>query len=227
MMMYNPGGHFTLTLQPFSPLTANQVFTFPDVGGTLLASPTPMTNGQLLIGSTGANPVPHTLSGGTSITITNGAGTINISQGNGFGTGGFTQSTPPSPNGGLGTPPTGNTVMQGLAGSIHINSTGRMMIIISGDIQNTNPNGGGIMQVYYGTGAAPAWNAAPPVGANVIGQPVTFQQSNPQDIFPFDLNGIPSGLAPGTYWLDIALQATGNAGSNTILNDISISAFEF
>lgn len=37
-----------------------------------------MTNGQLLIGSTGATPVTATLTAGTGITITNGAGSISI-----------------------------------------------------------------------------------------------------------------------------------------------------
>jgi hypothetical protein len=64
-------------------------------GGTGVASPTahalpvaeggsafnflgPMTNGQLLIGSTGADPVPAALTAGTGITVTNAAGSITI-----------------------------------------------------------------------------------------------------------------------------------------------------
>lgn len=37
-----------------------------------------MTNGQLLIGSTGADPVPASLTAGTNITLTPGAGTLTI-----------------------------------------------------------------------------------------------------------------------------------------------------
>lgn len=37
-----------------------------------------LTNGQVVIGSTGVNPVPATLTAGSGITITNGAGTITI-----------------------------------------------------------------------------------------------------------------------------------------------------
>lgn len=64
-------------------------------GGTGVASPTAhtlpiaagssnftfltLTNGQLLIGSTGADPVPATLTGGTGISIATGAGSITIS----------------------------------------------------------------------------------------------------------------------------------------------------
>lgn len=41
----------------------------------------PLTNGQLVIGSTGATPVAAVLTGSSGITITNGAGSINISGG--------------------------------------------------------------------------------------------------------------------------------------------------
>lgn len=47
-----------------------------------------LTNGQLAIGSTGADPVAATLTAGTGITITNGAGSITIAS----GTGGLTWS---------------------------------------------------------------------------------------------------------------------------------------
>lgn len=44
-----------------------------------------LTNGQLLIGSTGATPATATLTAGTNITITNGAGTITIAASGGGG----------------------------------------------------------------------------------------------------------------------------------------------
>lgn len=46
----------------------------------------PLTNGQLLIGSTGADPVPATLTAGSNISITNAAGSITIT---GTGLAGF------------------------------------------------------------------------------------------------------------------------------------------
>lgn len=46
--------------------------------GSSAASPKVLTNGQLLIGSTGADPVGATLTQGAGVTITNGAGTITI-----------------------------------------------------------------------------------------------------------------------------------------------------
>lgn len=67
----------------------------PANGGTGVISPTlhtlpvaqgatnfnflgPLTNGQLLIGSTGADPVPATLTAGSNISLVNGAGSITI-----------------------------------------------------------------------------------------------------------------------------------------------------
>ncbi|MFA6080752.1 MAG: hypothetical protein WC753_04750 [Candidatus Gracilibacteria bacterium] len=46
----------------------------------------PLTNGQLLIGSTGVDPVAASITAGTGITVSNGAGTITISV-SGAGTG--------------------------------------------------------------------------------------------------------------------------------------------
>ena len=58
-----------------SGLTANGAVSTGAAG--LLVS-TALTNGQLLIGSTGAAPAAGTLTGGTGITVTNGAGSITI-----------------------------------------------------------------------------------------------------------------------------------------------------
>lgn len=75
----------------------------PANGGTGVISPTihtlpvaqgaanfnfvgPLTNGQLLIGSTGSDPVPANLIAGTNVTITNNAGSVTISA---SGLGGF------------------------------------------------------------------------------------------------------------------------------------------
>ncbi len=46
--------------------------------GSSPVTPIVLTNGQLLIGSTGVDPVAATLTAGTGITITNGAGSVSI-----------------------------------------------------------------------------------------------------------------------------------------------------
>jgi hypothetical protein len=61
-----------------SGLTAN-AFTYSGVGGAITSTAAP-TNGQLLIGSTGAAPARAALTGtANQVTVTNGAGTITLS----------------------------------------------------------------------------------------------------------------------------------------------------
>lgn len=66
----------TTTNLTLSGLTANS-FLYSGTAG-LLTTTTAPTNGQLLIGSTGAAPVAATLTQGTGITITNAAGSITV-----------------------------------------------------------------------------------------------------------------------------------------------------
>lgn len=63
----------------FSNYTANSMMTF-GVGGLVTA--TALTNGQLMIGSTGVAPVAATLTAGAGITVTNAAGSITIAANN-------------------------------------------------------------------------------------------------------------------------------------------------
>lgn len=56
-----------------------------------------LSNGQIIIGSTGATPVANTITAGAGVTVTNGAGTITISAGSGLSTW-STVTTAPSPN---------------------------------------------------------------------------------------------------------------------------------
>lgn len=65
------GGTGTNTLTDASILIGNGVAAITQVG--------PLTNGQLLIGSTGVDPVAASITAGTGITINNGAGSIQIS----------------------------------------------------------------------------------------------------------------------------------------------------
>lgn len=66
----------TFTGLTLSGLTANS-FVYPGTGSAL-TSTTAATNGQLLIGSTGAAPVKTTLTAGAGVSVTNGAGSITI-----------------------------------------------------------------------------------------------------------------------------------------------------
>jgi hypothetical protein len=69
------------------------------------------TNGQLAIGSTGASPVLATLSSsGSTITITNGAGTINLDTGTAVATSFMTGSGTATPASGVLTVPNGSNI---------------------------------------------------------------------------------------------------------------------
>lgn len=70
------GGSGTVT-HTAGALTANS-FVFGN-GGDDIKATAAATNGQLLIGSTSANPVAATLTGSAAITVTNGAGSITLS----------------------------------------------------------------------------------------------------------------------------------------------------
>lgn len=69
---------------PLSALKGGSGVSSPTVHGILIAqgasafASSVLTNGQLLIGSTGVDPAAATLTAGTGISITNGAGSISI-----------------------------------------------------------------------------------------------------------------------------------------------------
>jgi len=54
-------------------------------GTTTIKALAAMTNGQIAIGSTGADPVPATITAGAGVTVTNGAGSITIASSSGVG----------------------------------------------------------------------------------------------------------------------------------------------
>jgi len=94
--------------------TAHSLAIFEGVSSALVALGA-ATNGQLPIGSTGADPVLATLTAGTGVTITNGAGSITIATASGVATT-YTEDT------GTATPSAGNlnilgTAVQGISTS--------------------------------------------------------------------------------------------------------------
>ena len=109
------------------------------------------TNGQLPIGSTGANPVLGTLTAGTGISITNGAGSITIAA-----AGTDAQSFPT--NSGTGTPSAGVLNILGDGNTISTSASGNTVTITSsipayshGTWTPTISFGGASTGVTYGT----------------------------------------------------------------------------
>ncbi len=130
------------------------------------------------------------------------------------------QSTPADPANTTST----SGAMAGLAGSFTPTATGKVLILISGDIRNSGNNDGAKAQIRYGTGAAPS-NAAALTGSAVGGAVQYLNTSNNTVRTPFALNAVVTGLTIGTaYWLDIGQYAV-TAGTASISN-VSISAIE-
>lgn len=73
-IILNPNGTGTVNIN----YASNNGIPVYGAGGSL-QSLGPMTNGQILIGSTAAQPVVNTITAGTGIAISNGAGTITVS----------------------------------------------------------------------------------------------------------------------------------------------------
>lgn len=132
------------------------------------------------------------------------------------------QAQPSDPTG------TSNTsgLMMGLAGSITPVRTSRIMIIISGNLTNSTATAGNGAKtaIRYGTGSAPA-NASALTGTQLGNIVSSILERNTSDLQPFSIQGIASGLTPGTaYWIDTSVAAI-VAGTGQIKN-LSITALE-
>jgi hypothetical protein len=116
--------------------------------------------------------------------------------------------------------------MQGLAGTITPNASGRVLFMASGDGFNTNAVGQGfVVQLRYGPGAAPA-NGVSATGTALGGavNGITAIVSSPQQI-PFALQAMVPKLTVGTsYWFDLGLAAIG--GGTATIENISLTATE-
>jgi hypothetical protein len=100
--------------------------------------------------------------------------------------------------------------------------TGRLLVLVTGDVTGVN-TATVTVQLSFGTGAAPANNAAV-VGTQVGGQPL-FTPITGVLTAPFSLIAIITGLATASpvtgvgtpVWLDVALKSTSGAASVSAL----------
>jgi hypothetical protein len=112
--------------------------------------------------------------------------------------------------------------MLGLAGSITPNAGGNVMVTMYGDVINSGIAGVATLQIYFGTGAAPANNAA--FTGTAAGTVANFVASTAAGKVPFNLTVYLTGLVPGTtYWLDLAATASANT---TTVQHVNIVAIE-
>lgn len=134
----------------------------------------------------------------------------------------ISQSAPADPTGTTDT--TGK--MMGLAVAFTPNVTGRVLILVTGNLTNSTATAGdgAKAQIRYGTGAAPA-NAAALTGT-AIGSILTsvLERATASDLQPLCLVGVASGLTVGTQiWVDLGLAAiVGGTGQVKNLNVVII-----
>lgn len=113
--------------------------------------------------------------------------------------------------------------MAGLAGAITPATSGRIMITISGDMDNSTSNDGVQVQIRYGTGGAPSSGGN--LTGTTVGGAVNMVSNSSSNRIPFTCNAVVTGLTVGTaYWIDLGLAAI--TGGTARIRDISISVIE-
>ena len=166
-----------------SGLTANS-FLYSGTAGLLTTTSAP-TNGQLLIGSTGAAPALAALSGSASVTVTNGAGTITLSTSEPFyttntraiisGTGNTNTSVSSTSGGGIFGGNTNTTVIGASSGSVAVGGYSSTMTLQGrGNVQVGGTANGvtsvvGDGNVIIGTSGLSGGTAVGSVGCAVVG----------------------------------------------------------
>jgi hypothetical protein len=119
-------------------------------------------------------------------------------------------------------------VQMGLAQSITPLSSGNVLVIISGNVENTTPGDGAQYQISFGTGIAPA-NGVPATGTTageaqtLTSVTVTGGGVASAMITAFTLTAILTGLTVGVAaWVDVQLKCTGGGSANIFNVEIEL-----
>jgi len=183
-----------------------------------------VTSGTTTIAAAAAASGTLTLpAGSTNFTATGGSGQYGRQNtvGGALTVSGITtaQSTPGNPAG--TTNLTGR--MMGLAGAITPVTSGKILIIISGDTSNDTILDGASVQIRYGTGAAPVNGDA--LTGTAVGGNSRSNTAVAGELMGFSIQAIVSGLTLSTaYWIDVGLAAI--TGGTASMADVSISIVE-
>lgn len=114
--------------------------------------------------------------------------------------------------------------MMGLAGSITPNKSGNVLIIISGTISNSKNANKSLVQLYTGTGTAPANGVAITGTARGTQETASIEATGAEE--PFCVTAFVTSLTVGTvYWIDVAVASSATSGTASISN-VTISAIE-
>jgi hypothetical protein len=113
-------------------------------------------------------------------------------------------------------------VMMGLAMVFETIYTQTGICIINGQVGNTS-NGTTVLSVVAGHGTPPVNGATIPVGATVVGLPVTYQGPASGAITPFSQTVLLTAITPGIpQWIDVAVHVS---SGNSIVQDVEFVAF--
>lgn len=179
--------------------------------GLPLTSTAAMTNGQILVGQTGAAPLPQTVSGDCTLAA---SGAVTCPKAT-------LQSLALAPAATLST--TGAMMGLGASCSVTPAHTGRVKVEFIGTAANATASNVTTIKVYESTGTAPA-NGAATTGTQV-GGPVSAQNNIASGVTPFVNGGVLTGLSPGTpYWFDLNVATSGGSAS---VNGVTCNAIEF
>lgn len=112
--------------------------------------------------------------------------------------------------------------MAGLAGAITPHTTGKIVIYVSGDVNNSISEDGVNINLRYGTGAAPA-NGEAGSGTTCAG-PTRYIAAAAGNKESFSLQCVASVSNGTAYWIDIAFLAV--TGGTATLGDVTVGAYE-
>jgi len=196
-----------LTVSTTATITGNAA-----VVGTLTA----VTAASGLVLGTGANgtTLSSTATSARAISFPNAAGTLALSGG-----GATYQAQPADP---VGNANVGTFEQMGLAGSITPNASGKVLIIISGNITNNTAGDNAFAYMDYGTGTVPG-NGVGATGT-LAGNTAYLTTPATSIIVPFSCTAVVNMTVGTTYWIDLALVP--QTGGTASVNRLSISAME-
>lgn len=104
---------------------------------------------------------------------------------------------------------------------MEIGSTGRVLVLVSGDLVENATAQTATVQLRYGTGAAPA-NAGADTGT-AVGSELTWVSLTGQLTQTFALHSLISGLTAGAdYWFDLAMKSSAGTVQATNVNFCAI-----
>ncbi|MEM3846417.1 MAG: hypothetical protein QXV17_09625 [Candidatus Micrarchaeaceae archaeon] len=113
--------------------------------------------------------------------------------------------------------PTGTTsttaVQMGLGVTYTTATTGRLLVIVTGEAANNTAGDGATVQLSYGTGTAPSNGAA--ATGTAVGSKISVTSNAASQTVPFALAYVISNLAVGnSFWFDLQVAAvTGGTAS--------------